>query len=184
MLLSYSLAETQLDSSAYSMHPVVHEWCFHTMTENKDEVASLAIMVVGSACPLRTKREYCLLERRLLPHCKRILQWSQSNLQSVQDYEGLIESLSESFNNLGLLYNDQGKLKEAKEMYQRALKGKEKALGPEHTSTMKIAGNLRRLHERRVAISLKRMRAVSLLNDNTQYIRRERYSLINLHLCS
>jgi tetratricopeptide (TPR) repeat protein len=32
-------------------------------------------------------------------------------------------------NNLGLLYANQGKLKEAEEMYQRALKGNEKALG-------------------------------------------------------
>lgn len=45
-LLNYSLVETQLNSSACSMHPVVHKWCFHTMTENKDEVVPLTIMGV------------------------------------------------------------------------------------------------------------------------------------------
>lgn len=45
-------------------------------------------------------------------------------------------------NNLGLLYEDQGKLAEAEEMYQRALQGYEKALGPDHTSTLSIINNL------------------------------------------
>ena len=34
------------------------------------------------------------------------------------------------------MYRDQGKLEEAKDIFVRALAGYEKALGPEHTSTM------------------------------------------------
>jgi tetratricopeptide (TPR) repeat protein len=34
--------------------------------------------------------------------------------------------------NLGVFYKEQGRLKEAEEMYQRALEGYEKALGPDH----------------------------------------------------
>lgn len=52
-------------------------------------------------------------------------------------------------------------------MYQRALKGNEKAFGPEHMSTVKIAKNSRRLREERTqpkrrffAVRLKKMRAV------------------------
>ncbi|KAL1598071.1 hypothetical protein SLS59_007081 [Nothophoma quercina] len=44
--------------------------------------------------------------------------------------------------NLGDLYADQGKLGEAEEMYERALEGKEKALGPDHTSTLSTINNL------------------------------------------
>ena len=47
---------------------------------------------------------------------------------------------------LGDLYSDQGRLKEAEEMYQRALKGKEKALGPDHTSTLTTIHNLGNLN--------------------------------------
>ncbi|KAI9854868.1 MAG: hypothetical protein M1813_000644, partial [Trichoglossum hirsutum] len=39
-------------------------------------------------------------------------------------------STLDTVNNLGLLYMDQGKLDEAEKMYQRALQGYEKALGP------------------------------------------------------
>ena len=38
-------------------------------------------------------------------------------------------------NNLGLLYADQGKLVEAEQMYQRALRGYEKSLGVENITT-------------------------------------------------
>jgi len=45
-------------------------------------------------------------------------------------------------NNLGLLYKDQGKLKEAEEMLLRALIAYEKALGPDHISTLNTVNNL------------------------------------------
>ncbi|KAJ5536988.1 Pfs NB-ARC and TPR domain protein [Penicillium frequentans] len=45
-------------------------------------------------------------------------------------------------NNLSLLYSNQGKLKEAEEIYQRALAGREKALSPDHTSTLDTINNL------------------------------------------
>ncbi|EED23389.1 kinesin light chain, putative [Talaromyces stipitatus ATCC 10500] len=48
--------------------------------------------------------------------------------------------------NLGGLYTDQGKLKEAETMYQRALTGYEKALGPGHSSTLVIVNNLGNLY--------------------------------------
>jgi tetratricopeptide (TPR) repeat protein len=48
---------------------------------------------------------------------------------------------------LGVLYRHQGKLKEAEEMYMRALKGKEKALGVEHISTLFTVNNLGFLYE-------------------------------------
>jgi tetratricopeptide (TPR) repeat protein len=44
--------------------------------------------------------------------------------------------------NLGLLYRDQGKLAEAEQMFLRALAGKEKALGPDHPSTLDTVDNL------------------------------------------
>ncbi len=50
-------------------------------------------------------------------------------------------------NNLGGLYIDQGRLSEAEDMYQRALRGKEKARGSEHISTLDIVNNLGSLYK-------------------------------------
>ncbi len=44
--------------------------------------------------------------------------------------------------NLGILYQNRGKLKEAEGMCVRALIGKEKALGSEHTSILDTVYNL------------------------------------------
>jgi Tetratricopeptide repeat len=44
--------------------------------------------------------------------------------------------------NLGLRYKNQGKMMEAEAMCLRALQGKEKAWGVEHTSTLDVVHNL------------------------------------------
>ena len=52
------------------------------------------------------------------------------------------------FYNLNLLYSDLGKAAEAEAMYQRALAGKEKVLGPEHPSTLMTVNNLGSLYKK------------------------------------
>jgi tetratricopeptide (TPR) repeat protein len=47
---------------------------------------------------------------------------------------------------LARCHNDQGHLADAETMYKRALAGYEKALGPEHTSTLRTVNNLRNLY--------------------------------------
>ncbi|CAI7626296.1 unnamed protein product [Penicillium crustosum] len=51
-------------------------------------------------------------------------------------------STLDTVHNLGILYRDQGKLKEAEEIYQRVLAGREKALGTDHISTLDTVHNL------------------------------------------
>jgi tetratricopeptide (TPR) repeat protein len=51
-----------------------------------------------------------------------------------------------AFHGLGALYRDQGELKEAEKMYQRALAGKEKGLGFDHQSMFDTINDLRTLH--------------------------------------
>ncbi|CAJ2505559.1 Uu.00g129530.m01.CDS01 [Anthostomella pinea] len=58
----------------------------------------------------------------------------------------IMDELEVAYHNLGLLYSDQGKLNETEEMYQRALQGKEKLLGPNHISTLDTVNNLGNLY--------------------------------------
>ena len=52
----------------------------------------------------------------------------------------------DAIHGLGMLYADQGKPGEAEKMYQRALEGKEKGLGRDHTSTLDTVNNLGSLY--------------------------------------
>ncbi len=80
-----------------------------------------------------------MIQQRLLPHANRyVQQLSRVNVTDInEDKDSNI-----TFHNLGLLYADQGKMVEAEKMYQRALDGKEKVWGPEHTSTLNTVNNL------------------------------------------
>ena len=50
-------------------------------------------------------------------------------------------------NNLGILYADQGKLAEAEQILEWGLRGYEKALGIEHTSTLDTVSNFGSLYQ-------------------------------------
>jgi tetratricopeptide (TPR) repeat protein len=67
-------------------------------------------------------------------------------LRALRGYEEALgakhTSTLDIVNNLGILYWQQGKPKEAEAMYMRALRGKEEALGAKHTSTLETVNNL------------------------------------------
>ncbi|KAF7713078.1 Uncharacterized protein PECH_001999 [Penicillium ucsense] len=138
-LIGFSLLETKEQVGSYTIHPVVQEWCIHLSSteQNADstQLNELALIAVGYNVPSSSDRNYSVLQQRLIPHANHVRHgdWSSGNI-------GI--AVWKAFNGLGNLYSYQGKLKEAKEMYQRALAGYEKALGPDHTSTLTIVHNL------------------------------------------
>ncbi|KAL3495490.1 hypothetical protein BJX62DRAFT_222676 [Aspergillus germanicus] len=121
-LVEFSLVETKQQEGSYTLHPVVQDWYqLHELAE----------------------RRYAEIEQRLLPHADYLL--SRERVHRPNETTDLWSAL----HGIGRLYSDQGKLKELKEaeaMYQRALAGYKKALGPDHTSTLAIANNLGHLY--------------------------------------
>ncbi|OOQ89534.1 hypothetical protein PEBR_07820 [Penicillium brasilianum] len=138
-LLNFSLLETNQQVGSYSIHPVVQDWCIHLSNtdKNADSIQrnELALISVGHSVLSSHDRNCSELQQRLIPHVNHVrhLDWLSGDIDIAA---------WNAFNGLGNLYSDQGKLKEAEEMYQRALAGKEKALGPDHTSTLGTVNNL------------------------------------------
>jgi len=66
--------------------------------------------------------------------------------ERASQLDHILKSNLRTVNNLGLLYSTKGKLDEAEQIYDRALTGKEKALGPEHSSTLDTVNNLGNLY--------------------------------------
>ncbi|KAJ5661394.1 uncharacterized protein N7477_009010 [Penicillium maclennaniae] len=99
------------------------------------ELNKLALISVGYSVPSRSDRNYSELQERLIPHANHVRHrdWSSGNISIA---------VWGAFHGLGNLYSDQGKLKEAEEIYQRALVGYEKAFGPDHTSTLSTVHKL------------------------------------------
>ncbi|KAK3946688.1 hypothetical protein QBC32DRAFT_128302 [Pseudoneurospora amorphoporcata] len=146
LLLRYSIIEArESEQSNYSMHPVVHRWISHIQDDTGKKVfLRLAVMLLGFSVPPNTTKNYWVLQRRLLPHAERCLWWMGELEEGKWNIEDI--TISHATHSLGNLYSDQGRLKEAEAMYQRALEGKEKALGPDHTSTLDTVHNLGNLY--------------------------------------
>ena len=115
----------------------------------RDELVWLAVMIVAEAVPSRDQKQYWILQQRLLPHADRCSKCVRDTLERQPDAEIKVCQAGDagSLHSLGSLYFDQGKLADAEAMYRRALAGYEKALGPDHASTLDTVhalGNLYR----------------------------------------
>jgi tetratricopeptide (TPR) repeat protein len=147
ILTRYSLVDSTEGTTSHSMHAVLHKWCFLLSegSERKDLVIAATGIVALTVPPISTY-QYQLLQRRILPHLLYIYPFARNNRWAQwdtinNDAQGWI------FSQLASVFIDQGKLVEAEQMYQRALKGKEKALGLNHTSTLLTVGNLGNLYK-------------------------------------
>jgi Tfp pilus assembly protein PilF len=157
LLRNYSLVEEVADTSSYATHPVVHQWAQHSQSRCfAAQLSRLSVVTVGWSVPASSSRDYATLQRRLLPHaqaCSRQMAKKETgrNYRLDDDNHGALDedeqdTVLDAIHLLGLLYADQGKLGEAEQMYERALRGKEEALGPTHTSTLDTVNNLGALY--------------------------------------
>ncbi|KAF8853548.1 HET-domain-containing protein [Acephala macrosclerotiorum] len=122
------------ESRGYSIHGCVHSWTMYVLNQTWDyDLARLAVKFVGSHVPGEKAVRPWLTHRRMLRHAARCSHMILNSL--VTDDE-----MSWAYHELGHLYASQGRLVEAKQMYQRALQGYEKAWGLEHTSTLALQG--------------------------------------------
>ena len=128
--------EGETGSRGYGMHGCVHSWTRHVLNEVLDiDMARLAMRCVGLHVPVHTEQGYWLVQRRLILHAARCRTMIVDRLSIVEGDEGILYRL-------GCLFSDQGRLSDAEAMYERALRGYEKAWGPEHTSTLATVNNL------------------------------------------
>jgi tetratricopeptide (TPR) repeat protein len=125
-----------IESSGYSIHGCVHSWTINVLNQEWDyDLARLALKLIGLHIPGKETDKWWVTQRRLLQHVTRCSDLMSNDLVAIEGMEWACHEL-------GRLYADQGKLDEAEKMYERALQGREKALGAEHTSTLDTVNNL------------------------------------------
>jgi len=141
LLKAYSLADSQ-GAGSYTMHSGLRQWS-RSLSLDADAASLLSVSVcaLGNAVPSQDNKEYWQVDRRLPQH----------TLHSLDKLRGSRKLNKEepppwAMVQLGNSLLRQGKLDEADQMYQRALAGREKALGPDHTSTLGTVNNLGNLY--------------------------------------
>ena len=128
------------ESRGYSIHGCVHSWTVHVLSQEWNyDLARVALKSVALHVPDEQANRPWLTQRRLLQHaarCSHIL----LNGKFPDD------SMAGAYFNLGNLFKYQSKLVLAEQMYKRALRGYETALGAEHISTLNTVHNLGNLY--------------------------------------
>ena len=146
VLLNYSLAQPHEMPSAYSVHPVVHKWCYHRILKNKNMIHRLGLVILGSAIPICIDPNFWVEGRRLSSHCNQLSKHIEGFSDMSYGQKNEEKFVLNSYHKLGHLYYHQDRLQKAEAMYQRALEGHEKARGPDHTSTLRAVDNLGNLY--------------------------------------
>jgi tetratricopeptide (TPR) repeat protein len=137
LLKAYSLADSH-NAGSYSMHSVPHQWS-RSLSLDDDAVSllSISVCVLASAVLRDDDKEYWKSDRRIMQHVLHA-----SNESRVLQILAQQQNLADATHGLAYLLRRQGKLDEAERMYQHALTGSKKALGPDHTLTLSTVNNL------------------------------------------
>lgn len=147
ILLDYSLIERQHETSSYTIQPTIHEWCFESSRASKDETASLATSVIGSACFSIDNSADWLYQNRLIDHCSHLHFCIEKNPEYFARDKRWDPTVCFAYFSIGNFTSIHGKLKEAEAMYLRALT-ENKGEGGADAATFKIINNLGLLYDK------------------------------------
>jgi Tfp pilus assembly protein PilF len=129
------------ETKGYGMHSCVHSWTICVLNQDWDaKMGTLALECVGRHLPDQNQHGSLVTERRLIRHAAR--SWGFIVDGSVNS-----GGREHHLHRFGDVFSNHGQFDEAEKMYQRALQGREKAWGLEHTSTLATVNNLGNLYK-------------------------------------
>jgi tetratricopeptide (TPR) repeat protein len=131
-------------ASSYQFHPCLHDWLVGSLSAPlKSSLFTTALTCISSGIDDKSTPHYWVTSRRLLEHTE--------HLQSPRFHEqwqrcAFEEGMLDAIHKIAGLLKDWNRDKKAEQMYDRALAGREKILGPHHTSTLDTVRNLGNLY--------------------------------------
>ncbi|KAH0538196.1 hypothetical protein FGG08_005212 [Glutinoglossum americanum] len=148
-LLSLSLlqgVDIGSSESRFSLHPLVTDWLkLRTDLEGRQKYTIEAMVILTNYVDMRDQDLLPLqIKMYMISHVDACLQNDKEYLPELDESDFV--SLRGSAFTFASLYRDHCRYQAAEAMYQRALTGYERALGPEHTSTLDTVHNLGSLY--------------------------------------
>ncbi len=140
-LARYCLIEGRYQTGSYSLHVCVHDWTLDGLNHEIDPSQYwLAFNCVAGNVRLEDWDNFSALRyRRITPHAVRL---AYARFQRVGGQQEWLQNELTAAQVIGKLLQQQIQYKPAERMYLRVLCGYEKALGPDHTSTLESVKNL------------------------------------------
>ncbi|KAF7511465.1 hypothetical protein GJ744_004654 [Endocarpon pusillum] len=140
-LVEYCFVEVQWTTKSYSMHACVHDWTLAGLNKRVDlDSYWYAFDCVASSID-RDEWQFLghLRHSRLARYAARL---AHDRFIKAGLLNEITDDRVEEAEYIAHLLQEQVQLTAAAVMFQQALAGKEKALGPDHTSTLRTVNNL------------------------------------------
>ena len=128
---SHSLIEYDHQNRTYSIHPLVQCWSGTTMEENRHVVQKCVLTIIGLSISLMFNNEDYEYRRTLLQHI--------SNSRASLNPEEITPSV---LSRIALVYDEQGRWKEAETLEVVVMEKRKQVLGDDHPDTLTSMANL------------------------------------------
>ena len=140
LLQEYSLFEAHHETGTYSLHTCVHDWTLDWLNRKiRIDLFRFGMHCVAESVVVESEPQYWERNQPLGAHAMRFQHPRLIQVDLEDEYsEGQLRDL----HMIAYLNKAQGRLEEAREMYQRVVKGHEKVLGAEHPATLTSVSNL------------------------------------------
>ena len=127
-------------ASSYQVHPCLQDWLIESLNTPPTSLLFVtSLTCVADSAEEEHSPQYWSTSRRLLDH---IEQLESPRFRYLWRFHSLDEKVLNAVHKIASVLLDWNRHEKAEQMYQRALAGKEKALGPDHTSTLSTVKNL------------------------------------------
>lgn len=152
LLRNYSFVEKLEGQSAYTVHPVVHQWALHIQDNHQRKaLAWLAVVAVGLSIPYRDDIYWWETQVRMFPHaalCAKTAIGFAKRRYAQHKWDWQHEEMAWLLRTLilfGNIFMNQGNSAKAEEIYRYAIQEQETFFGPDDQETLRAVvalGNL------------------------------------------
>jgi tetratricopeptide (TPR) repeat protein len=136
VLAQYSLVNKTEGASNFTIHAVVHDWSLYNIVDDEDRerLCVRAIRMVSKSIPSSNDSGDLQAARNTLPHA-RMAATRHVKMRKMANLELELHKVA-------YFMSGWESTREVEDMYLRALRGKEEAMGAKHTSTLETVNNL------------------------------------------
>ena len=140
VLAQYSLVNNTEETGRFSVHAVVHDWSLFNIADDqtRDRLCARAIRMVAGSVPSSIDASGLQTAQRLLSHA-RMTARRHIKMKGVTGLQWELHKVAH-------FMQDWESSQEVENLYLRALRGFEEALGAKHTSTLDTVNNLGALY--------------------------------------
>jgi tetratricopeptide (TPR) repeat protein len=142
LLVDHSLIEATVQAGCYSMHPLLHEWCYHSLAGEKGELTWLATITL--ACAIENQRfdSSVQIGKQLLPHCDRLHRHIDSAARDEVEDKGRLMLYYASIVCVGRLYLVHQQIEKVEKMYTASYNRSKKSSGVRNPRTLCMGDHL------------------------------------------